>query len=161
MSETEKKPFHWKSLALFEGVTLGAGGAIAFLTRSSMAVYDSIAKPSFAPPPWIFPVAWTALYGAMAVAAWLVFRDKKPGYRDMTALYFTQLVVNLAWPVIFFVLKAFGLSFIWLVLLWTLVVFLVCRAFAANKAAGWLLTPYLAWTTFAAALNFSVAQLNR
>lgn len=160
MEETSKRPFRWKPLAVFEGLTLGAGGAVAMLTRESMSVYDTIVKPSFAPPAWVFPAAWTVLYGAMAVSAWLVWRDKKPGWRATTALYFAQLAVNLAWPFIFFVLRAFGLSFLWLVLLWALIVFLLLRVFPVNKTAGWLLVPYLAWSTFAAALSFMVARLN-
>lgn len=159
-TKSDRQPFQWRSLAVFEGLTLGAGGAVAFLTKDRMSVYDTLVKPSFAPPAWCFPAAWTVLYGAMAAAAWMVWRDKKPGWKATTALYFEQLVVNLAWPVIFFMLRAFGLSFLWLVLLWALVVFLLLRVFPVNKRAGWLLTPYLAWISFAAALNFMVAKLN-
>lgn len=160
MSEPEKKPLQWKSLVVFEGITLGGGAAVAFFTRKSMSIYDEIIKPSFAPPAWLFPAAWAVLYGAMACSAWLIWREKQPGYRKTTCLYFAQLAVNLAWPLLFFGLRAFGLSFLWLVLLWTLVLFLILRTLAVNKTAGALLVPYLLWTSFAAALSFMVAKLN-
>lgn len=44
---------------------------------------------------------------------------------------------------------------LWLVLAATIGVFAKRQALAA-----WLLVPYLAWVSFAAALNFSVWQLN-
>lgn len=159
MSE-EKRPGRWKPLAGFIGSTLAVGGASAFLTRSSMDIYDDIVKPTFAPPSWCFPVAWSVLYVGMSVAAWLVWREKKPGYKSTTVLYYGQLAVNVAWPLIFFSLRAFGLGFIWLVLLWALIIMLMFRVFRVSRTGGWLLVPYLAWVTFAGALNFMIARLN-
>lgn len=159
-SHPEKKPRPWVSLAAFIAVTLGAGGGSTLLTRKNMDVYETIVKPSFAPPGWAFPVAWSALYAAMAVAIWLVWRRKRPGWKAAVALYFAQLAVNVVWPVIFFNLRAFGLGFFWLVLLWALVILLTARVFRDSRVGGWLLVPYAGWTTFAAALNFMIARLN-
>lgn len=156
----EKKRRPWVSLVAFIAVTLGAGGCSTLLTRKSMNVYDTIVKPSFAPPGWVFPVAWSVLYVAMAVAIWLVQRKKRPGWKAAIALYSAQLAVNVVWPIIFFNLRAFGLGFFWLVLLWALVILLMVRVFRDSKVGGWLLVPYAGWTTFAAALNFMIARLN-
>lgn len=160
MSEATAPRVTWRSLLAFEGVTLGAGALTGWLTRKSMSFYDTLVKPSFAPPGWLFPVAWTILYAGMAWSAWLIFREKKPRRKAALVLYFIQLAVNLAWPWLFFVMQALGLSFLWLALLWMLVLVLAVMAFGIRKAAGWLLTPYLAWVTFAGVLNFTVAQLN-
>lgn len=159
MSEQGKKP-GWISLAVLEGVTLGGGALIGFLIRNDMAFYETLKRPGFAPPAWVFPVAWCALYLAMALSAWLVWRAEAPERRGLMTLYGVQLAVNLAWPVIFFVLQTLGLAFWWLIVLWALVIWLTARFFRWSKAAGWLLIPYLGWTTYAAVLNFMIARLN-
>ncbi|MGN1019741.1 MAG: TspO/MBR family protein, partial [Aristaeellaceae bacterium] len=123
--------------------------------------YDTLAKPVFAPPGWVFPVAWTLLYIAMAVAIWLAMRTGSPARLRALTLYLVQLAVNLLWPVIFFVQQALGLAFVWLVLLWALAAILTAWLFQLRRTAGWLMVPYLAWITFAGVLNGSIARLNR
>lgn len=159
MSETPPRKPGWGTLAVILLVTLGGGAAVGLLTSSDMAVYGEVVKPVFAPPPWLFPVAWSLLYAAMSVALWLVLRTDGPVIGTL-ALYFVQLAVNFIWPVIFFVQKAYGLAFWWLALLWMLMLWLIVRVFPQSKAAGWLLVPYAAWVTFAGVLNFFIAKLN-
>ncbi|MBE5804643.1 MAG: tryptophan-rich sensory protein [Clostridiales bacterium] len=149
----------WPTLALILVLTLGGGALVGFLTRDSMAVYEGIARPGFAPPGWVFPVAWTILYAAMSVSLWLAIRKDAPS-RATIVLYAVQLIVNLAWPFIFFTMQAFGLAFWWLLLLLALVLCLMVRTFRTGPVAGWLLVPYAAWTAFAAVLSFAVARLN-
>jgi len=149
----------WPALVVILLVTLGGGALVGFLTRDSMSVYSQIVKPSFAPPSWLFPVAWGLLYAAMSVSLWLIIRTDVPS-RRIIVLYATQLLVNLVWPFIFFTLQAFGLAFWWLILLLALVIWLMIRAFQVTPAAGWLLVPYAAWCAFASVLSFAVARLN-
>ena len=158
--QKEKKKPGWLPLVVLEGVTLGGGALIGFLIRNDMTFYDSLTRPPFAPPGWIFPVAWSILYIAMALSAWLVWRAEAPHRAGLLTLYFVQFAVNLAWPVIFFTLHALGLAFWWLILLWGLVIWMMVAFFRWSKTAGWLLTPYLAWTTFAAVLSFVIARMN-
>ncbi len=149
----------WPTLVLILVLTLGGGGAVGLATRGSMSVYSQIARPAFAPPAWLFPIAWSILYAAMSVSLFLAIRKDVPS-RATIALYIVQLVVNLAWPFIFFTLQAFGLAFWWLVVLLALVLWLMVRCFRTGPVAGWLLVPYAAWTAFAAVLSFAVARLN-
>lgn len=149
----------WPALAVILLVTLGGGALVGFLTRDSMSVYQQITTPSFAPPGWLFPVAWSLLYAAMSVSLLLVIR-RDPLNRGFIVLYALQLLVNLVWPFIFFTMQAFGLAFWWLILLLALVIWLMVRAFSITPAAGWLLVPYAAWCAFAAVLSFAVARLN-
>lgn len=149
----------WPALVIILLVTLGGGALVGLLTRDSMSVYSQIVTPSFAPPGWLFPVAWSLLYAAMSVSLWLMLRTDEPT-RGILVLYALQLAVNLVWPFIFFTMQAFGLAFWWLILLLALVILLMIRAFQVTPAAGWLLVPYAAWCTFAAVLNFAVARLN-
>lgn len=162
MSEEQvvKKKPGWIPLIVLAGVTLGAGALIGFLIRNDMSYYESLNRPVFAPPGWVFPAAWSVLYIAMALSAWLVWRAEAPHRAGMMTLYCVQLAVNLAWPVIFFTLHTLGLAFWWLVLLLGLVIWMTVAFFRWSKAAGWLLTPYLAWTIFAAVLSFVIARMN-
>lgn len=151
----------WRCLTALLLMTLGGGGLVAFLIRDQMDFYDTLSKPVFAPPGWVFPVVWTLLYITMAVAVWLGLRTDLPARRKALALYMAQLAVNLLWPVIFFLLQALGLAFVWLVLLWALAAILTVWLFQLSKPAGWLMVPYLAWITFAGVLNFCIARMNR
>ena len=156
----DKKTIPWRSLLVLEGITLGAGALNALLTRGSMQVYQGLVKPSFAPSGWVFPVAWTILYAMMAAGAWYVWREKRPGWKTALVLYALQLAVNLAWPWVFFVMQAYGLAFVVLSLLWGLVIYALLLFACQSRTAGWLMVPYLLWTTFAGALNFAIARLN-
>lgn len=160
MEENEQKSVTWRSLVVLEAITLGLGGVIAFVIRNDIPFYQTIEKPSFAPPSWLFPIAWTILYALMALSAWLCLRAQRPRQGAFFTLYGGQLAVNLVWPLLFFMLRALGLSFLWLVFLLVLIVLLTEGAFRRNTLAGWLLVPYVLWVAFAGALNFSIAQMN-
>jgi tryptophan-rich sensory protein len=126
------------------------------------AWYEGLAKPAWNPPNWLFPPAWAVLYVMMAVAAWLVWRQAGfAGAPLALLLWGVQLVLNAAWSWIFFGMKRMDLAFIELVALW-LTILATTLAFALVSAtAVWLMAPYLAWVTFAGALNLKLWQLNR
>ena len=156
----KKRAAGWKTLVLLQLLTLGPGGVIGWLTSRDTAFYQSLNKPGFAPPGWLFPVVWSLLYAAMALAMWLVLRSNAGNKRMLLSIYFVQLAVNLLWPVIFFLQQALGLAFVWLVLLAGLVLLMLIRFFRHSKTAGWLIVPYLLWIVFAGVLNFILAQMN-
>lgn len=161
MTETpQPKPYTWRFLLLLEVATLGAGALVGFLTQKDTAFYEALVKPAFAPPGWLFPIAWTLLYASMAAAMWFVLRKQSPERFILLGLYIAQLAVNLLWPVLFFVQHALGLAFFWLLLLWMLAAIMLYQFFRESKVAGWLLVPYQLWLTFAAVLNFTIARLN-
>ena len=160
---TENNPiqhYTWKSLVALLVITLGAGAAVGFLTQQDSSFYAELAKPVFAPPGWLFPIAWTLLYAAMATSMWFVLRQNGKDRFILLGLYIAQLAVNLLWPYLFFVQKALGLSFFWLLLLWMLAAIMLYQFYRESKIAGWLLIPYQLWLTFAAVLNFTIARLN-
>ena len=55
---------------------LAVGGLAAWLTMGSMSQYAALVQPPFAPPAWIFPVAWTILYALMG---WASLRVRQSG----------------------------------------------------------------------------------
>jgi tryptophan-rich sensory protein len=122
------------------------------------AWYQTLNKPSWNPPPWIFGPVWTLLYLGMAVAAWLVWKRGRQG--QALRLYVVQLALNAAWTPVFFGAHQLGAAFIVIVCMW-IAIFLTQRAFqAVSRPAGLLLVPYLAWVSFASVLNFTLWRLN-
>ncbi|MFC9437058.1 TspO/MBR family protein [Nocardia sp. NPDC057030] len=128
---------------------------------SSASQYDRLNQPAWAPPAWLFGPVWTLLYCMMAFAAWWVWRGERwPAVRIALAAYVIQLALNALWTPLFFAAERRGLALIEiLVLLVTLSA--TVRLFSRHsRLAAALLVPYLCWTIFATALNFSVWQLN-
>lgn len=54
----------------------------------------------------------------------------------------------------------YGVSFVWLLFLWVLILVTFVRFWRISVPAAYLLIPYLAWVTFAGYLNLGVALLN-
>jgi len=143
-------------LLLFVALPLLAGALGARFGPD--AWYAALVKPSFNPPPWVFPPVWTALYLAMGVAAWLVWRAGARG-RPLV-LWSAQLVLNAAWTPLFFGLHRPDLALVDMLVLWGLVAATVVAFWQVRPAAGALLVPYLAWISFAAVLNAAIWRLN-
>lgn len=123
--------------------------------------YAVLKKPSWNPPGWIFGPVWSALYAMMATAAWLVW--KRGGFaaqRKPLALFLAQLALNAAWTPLFFGLRWTGVAFVEIMILWLAIAATLAAFRPVNRAAAWLLAPYLLWVSFAAALNFALWRLN-
>ena len=120
--------------------------------------YRALNKPSWTPPDWLFPVAWTTLYLCMAAAAARVAMI--PGAGLAMALWALQIALNTLWTPVFFGLQKIRLGMGVLVLLWLAVAACMIALFQLDWIAGLLLLPYLVWVSTAAALNFSVMRLN-
>jgi tryptophan-rich sensory protein len=123
--------------------------------------YASLRKPSWNPPNWLFGPVWTALYIAMAVAAWRVWRCG--GFRLQRrplGLFLAQLALNALWTPLFFGLRRPDLAFAAIVALCVTVALTLAAFWSMDRLAALLLAPYLAWITFAAALNFALWRLN-
>lgn len=134
-------------------------GAVASVQAATF--YQQLAQPAWAPPSTVFGPVWSVLYALMGIAAWLVWREG--GWRrqrGVLALFVIQLAVNALWSWLFFAWHQGALAFADIVLLWLLIVATVLGFWRVRPLAGALLLPYLAWVSFAAALNFAVWQLN-
>ena len=123
--------------------------------------YAALHKPSWNPPPWVFGPAWTFLYITMAVAAWVVWREGGwKAQRRALGLFIVQWFLNALWTPLFFGAHLPGVAFGEIVLLWLAIAATLVAFWRVKKAAGLLLVPYLAWVSFAAALNFTIWRLN-
>ena len=149
-----------KRLATSLAVSLGTGALSGLLTMGGMKTFESINKPPLSPPGWLFPVVWTILFILMGISAYLVYEENPRVLSAGLIFYVIQLVLNFIWPLLFFNANAFELAFVELVVLW-IFIFLTIREFAkVNKAAAWLMIPYIIWVTFALYLNLGIMLLN-
>ena len=151
-------------LLAFVIICFAAAGLGSLATASQVAPgswYETLDKPFFTPPSWLFGPVWSALYLAMAVSGWLVWRERgSAGARTALALFFAQLALNSLWSIVFFGLESPSLGLVEILILWA-VIFLTIRAFRQiSRPAAILLIPYLAWVTFATFLNAGIWWLN-
>ena len=112
--------------------------------------YQSLIKPPLAPPAWLFSPVWIILYISIAISLFLYARKPSPkskawGY----VLFFTQLLVNLAWTPAFFGIKNMTLALVIVILLDILVLFTIIEFSKTSKTAGKILIPYFIWILFA------------
>jgi benzodiazapine receptor len=125
------------------------------------AWYDALVKPAWTPPGAVFGPVWTVLYVLMGVAAWLVWREAGfSGAAGPLALFIVQLGLNALWSYLFFGARAPLPAFIDIVVLWTVILLTLVGFWRVRPLAGALLVPYLAWVSFASALNFQLWRLN-
>ncbi len=142
-------------------VTFAAAALGAWASTSAASFYASLTLPAWAPPAGVFGPVWTLLYAMMAVAAWLVWRERGwRGARPALTLYLVQLAVNALWSWLFFGWKLGALAFADILVLIVLVCATIFGFLRIQRAAAVLLLPYLAWISFASALNFAVWRAN-
>lgn len=143
-------------------IPLAVGGLAALITGGGMKTFETLNKPPLSPPGWLFPVAWTILYILMGIASYLVASsgESSENIRNALTVYGIQLAFNFLWPIIFFGLSAYLFAFIWLVALWLLIFANILIFRRISIPAGWLMTPYLIWVTFAGYLNLGICFLN-
>ncbi|MEM1006682.1 MAG: TspO/MBR family protein [Pseudomonadota bacterium] len=120
--------------------------------------YRDLRKPAWTPPNWLFPVAWTTLYICMS---WAGARVAVQGDASLAlALWGLQIAINTLWTPVFFGLRRLRAGMVVLSALWVSVAATLLALWAVDTWAGILFVPYLIWVSVAAALNWSVLQLN-
>jgi tryptophan-rich sensory protein len=138
----------------------GIGGAV---TATSVGTwYQTLEKPLFNPPDWLFAPVWTALYILMGIAAWRVWRLRsfEATYKAL-AVFAVQLSLNLAWSFLFFGLQRIDLALVEIVILLVAIITNTIMFWRVERLAGLLFVPYTAWVTYATILNASLWLLNK
>ncbi len=127
----------------------------------TMAGAGREAEATFMPPGWTFGLAWTILYALLGMALAMVLAELPSKLRRTAlALFFAQLALNFAWSPIFF--AGHDIKLASMVIFAMALISAVCARhfFRIRPLAGLLMTPYLAWLCFAAALNIAIDSLN-
>ena len=133
----------------------------SLLSGNTGEIYTSLIKPPLSPPGWLFGVVWPVLYLLMGIAAYLIYQAPQTLERQKaTAFYWIQLFVNFLWPIVFFRFEWYWIAVVIIILLDILVSITARLFYKINKAAGYLMIPYLIWILFATCLNIGIAILN-
>jgi len=162
----EEGAFNRQSILILIGAVLlcnCAGLLGAMVTKTGPGSwYESLVKPSFNPPSWLFAPVWTLLFILMGISLFLVIMEGRKGHdiRIPLVLFGIQLILNILWSFAFFALES---PLAGLLVILSLLIFIVATMvafFPVRKAATWLLLPYLAWVSFATVLNYAIYTLN-
>ncbi len=153
----------WLKLIVSIIIPQAAGllGSIA-TTSSVRSWYPTLNKPVFNPPSWLFAPVWTLLFLLMGISLYLVWQKgvQTPGVKEALIFFAVQLVLNILWSIFFFGLKSPLLGLIDIIPLVILIYLTFVKFKQIDPTAGYLLLPYLAWTSFATILNLSLLILN-
>ena len=140
------------SLPVLTFLAAWLGGLSTYYTDWSW--YESLNKSSLNPPDYLFGIVWPILYILMAVVSFL-------HAKSISKWYIPQLVLNVAWPWLFFVCQQPEIAFINIVvLIWLNLVILMKLKGQGAWLSFALYLPYLLWISFASFLNISIVLLN-
>jgi len=140
-----------------------AGVIGSFFTAPAIpAWYSTLTKPNFSPPNWLFAPVWLSLYLLMGISAYLIWQKTAEQEKAKSALklFWSHLIFNALWSIIFFGLQNPGLAFLNIIILWILIVILIVKFWKISSWAAYLLIPYLIWVSFASILNYYIWYLN-
>jgi len=126
--------------------------------------YETLDKPSFNPPNWVFAPVWTVLFVLIGVALYIVwdrsflfFRKK---LRTALNIFAIQIMLNILWSWLFFYFRNPTLAFVEIVMLLAVIIWNMFVFYRIDRRAGFLILPYAVWVSFAMVLNATLVILN-
>jgi tryptophan-rich sensory protein len=148
-------------LIVWLALCFAAAGVGGFASINAASFYGQLIQPTWSPPGWLFGPVWSVLYTMMGVAAWLVWRQYGMRLaRTAFIVFVVQLALNALWTWLFFTWHLGAIALIEILALWALIATTIVLFWPLNRLAAMLLVPYLAWVSFASALNLALWKLN-
>jgi translocator protein len=147
----------WIVLAGFLALTVGGGLAISSFTMPG-EWYQSLDKPPFNPPNWIFGPVWTILYILIAVSGWRIWMAAPNG--TAMKLWWAALALNFLWPPVFFAAQQIMWALVVILALLAAILAYIAVSRRVDRPASLMFVPYAAWVGFASLLNGSIFALN-
>jgi translocator protein len=143
--------------AIFIVIVVSAG-LLSGLANMPGDWYQTLEKPFFNPPAWLFGPVWTTLYVLIGIAGARIWM-RAPKSAAMQ-LWFAQLAANVLWSPGFFGLQNPELGLVVIAAMLVTITGFMIKARPIDRVATWLFIPYLAWVGFASLLNLSIALMN-
>lgn len=145
--------------------------------------YNTLQKPSFNPPNWLFGPVWTTLFVLMGISLYIVWSKNWETQKtsknknvwnawskklldgdwskiNIILIFCTQLLLNVLWSLIFFGMHSLGFAFFELLMLWFAILFTIINFYRISRIAALLLVPYIIWVSFAGFLNYFLWIIN-
>ena len=163
METTTTLSNNWK-LAICIFISQATGIISGLLTNTQNNTwYDTIVKPSWNPPGYLFGPVWTILYLMMAISLWIIWKSNAQETEKFQAclLFASQLFLNFWWTILFFKFQSPLCAFVEILVMICLIVITIYKFSAISKTAAWLLVPYISWVCFATILNYKLWVLNK
>ncbi|MFN9000620.1 MAG: TspO/MBR family protein [Holosporales bacterium] len=153
---------NYPSLIIWVVALIAIGGVIGSFNKPDISNwYGTLHRSTLTPPNYIFPVAWTILYGIIGACGWLIWRHQAlPKLNIIKTLYMTQLILNWSWTSLFFHYHLTGVSLVVLIAMNIVVGTIIYLTYPKIRAVSLLMIPYLSWILFATYLNFYIWQYN-
>ena len=141
---------------------IAAGIGSLFTSQTVSTWYETLQRPVFSPPNWIFSPVWTILFLMMGLSLYLVWKKGIKTKKAKTAITFfgIQLGLNALWSILFFGLQSPSLAFMEIIVLWFAILGTIVSFYKISRKAAYLLIPYILWVSFAIILNFAIVILN-
>jgi len=135
---------------------------VGYINRNSIDTYRSLKKFFLNPPDIAFVIVWEVLYLLMGIAAYRIYIKNKSSIDDKGAYFFylVQLILNFMWSFIFFTFRLYGISFLWIILLFIFVLITFIKFIRIDINSGLLLIPYMLWLIYAGVLNYFIWFFN-
>lgn len=143
---------------VFFVVVCVAIGALSGIANTPGEWYQSLNKPFFQPPDWLFAPVWAALYILIGVALSTTWFDENNGRRLI--VFAIQGFLNILWSPAFFGLQSPILGLVIIVPMFCFILLFIRMSWQPNRQAALLFVPYAVWVAFATALNLSIVILN-
>lgn len=124
--------------------------------------YETLIRPDFAPPAWVFGPVWSVLYVIIAITfGYVLWRLFKKKIAFLVALPFIlNLVFNFAFTPIQFGLQNNLLAAVDIILVLGTLILAMVKIFPHAKWVTYANIPYLLWVSFATVLQLTITYLN-
>ncbi len=124
--------------------------------------YQTLTKPSWAPPSWVFGPVWSVLYVLIFISFGTVFRmlyQKQIPF--VVALPFIlNLVFNFSFSYLQFRLQNNYLAAIDILLILGTLIWAILAIYPHARWIAYIQAPYLLWVSFATVLQLTVTYIN-
>ena len=162
MENTNKLPTVWKfiiAILLCESIGISSG---LLASANNNEWFDTLIKPAWNPPAYLFGPVWTILYLLMGISLAIIWSNKEAELHKRKAyfLFAIQLFLNFWWSIIFFHFHSPAFALVDIILMIVTIILTIYSFSTFSKTASWLLVPYISWVSFATILNFSIWTLN-
>jgi len=148
-------------LVLFLLIAYGTAIIGAPLVTHARDWFAKQKKPPGYPPPIVFGLVWTILYGLIGVAGWLAYRLPENETRtQLLWLWSIGMVLNFLWTPFYFAWHRTTLAMVTILGLLGTIVWFIVLIYPLDTVAAWLFIIYGTWIAYASWLNIALHWLN-